>query len=506
MSSDRSLKVVLNARAAVIRNVAGVVVSLATVPLALRALGTVGYGTFQVLVSLGNLAAMTDVGLGLALLTRVGQLVGAKQHQQIRHTIGGALMVIAIVVALVASLSIAALALIDVPSLLKVPPELRGQAMNGFYVVLAAFAVRMPLSAFTSAHGGFQIGDRVLAWNVSGTLLAPIAMVVAATTTRRLDVAIGAQLAVSLLATIGAVRRGFQIEPSSRPSFTLSDLASGWALLKSGFFYYMLQLEVTIISGLDNLVIAKVIGVEAVAVYSVASRVISLAFSMVYSLGASFWGGVSQAIGHGDIPWIRSEAARLRRVGALWMAVFAGGFAAVGTPVIALWTGNRIQVSPYLLVALGGYFALLGHTMIDASILNGAEKIRQQIVTVGMDAALNLGLSVWLAHRIGYVGVGVGTLAAYTLCTFVPLQYFSWKLVVGGERPPFWTRALTTMVLSVAAGFGISQLLPRVVGGRLPAIIAGGVASLVATLALTRVIAGREGIQTLVRTFRRAAP
>ena len=506
MSRDRSLKVVLNARAAIIRNVAGVIVSLVTVPLALRALGTVGYGTFQVLVSLGNLAAMTDVGLGLALLTRVGQLAGAGQHQQIRHTIGGALAVIAMVVVLVASASVAILSSIDVLGLLKVPPELRQQAMAGLYVVLAAFAIRMPLSVFTSAHAGFQIGDRVVAWNVAGTLLAPIAMVAAATTTRRLDVAIGVQLAVSLAATIGAVQRGFRIEPASRPAFTLRDLAAGWAMLRSGFFYYMLQLEVTIISGLDNLVIARVIGVEAVAIYSVANRVISLAFSMVYSLGASFWGGVSQAVGHGDIPWIRSEATRLRRVGSLWMAVFAGGFAAVGVPVIALWTGNRIQVDPLLPIALGGYFALLGHTMIDASILNGAEKIRQQILTVALDAGLNLALSIWLAHRIGYVGVGFGTLIAYSLCTFVPMQYFSWRLVVGGERPPFWTRSLTTVVLSIACGFAINQLLPHVVSGRLAAVIVGGCASLAATLALTRILVGRDGVQTLVRTFRRAAP
>ena len=72
------------------------IVSLVTVPIVLRALGTEGYGTFQVIASLGNLAAMTDIGLGLALLTRVGQLAGAQEYLRIRHKfIGGALMVIA---------------------------------------------------------------------------------------------------------------------------------------------------------------------------------------------------------------------------------------------------------------------------------------------------------------------------------------------------------------------------------------------------------------------------
>jgi len=67
-SEDRTIRVARNTRAAVIRNMFAVIVSLVTVPVVLRALGTEGYGTFQVLMSLGNLAAMTDIGLGLALL------------------------------------------------------------------------------------------------------------------------------------------------------------------------------------------------------------------------------------------------------------------------------------------------------------------------------------------------------------------------------------------------------------------------------------------------------
>jgi O-antigen/teichoic acid export membrane protein len=238
----------------------------------------------------------------------------------------------------------------------------------------------------------------------------------------------------------------------------------------------------------------------------VAWRVISLLHSIVYSLGGSFWAGVSQAIGHGDIVWIRSEAARLRRLGTLWMAVFSGGFVAVGVPVIALWTGNRLQVSPLLLVVLGIYFALLGHTMIDMAILNGANKTRQQIVTVGLDATLNLGLSVFLAHRLGYVGVGLGTLVAYSLCSFGPLQYFSWRLVAEGSRPPFWTRSLSAMVLSVGGGFGIHLGLSRIVGlGRIGVTLLGGSASLLVTMALIRGITGAEGIDAFRASFRRTA-
>jgi O-antigen/teichoic acid export membrane protein len=394
---------------------------------------------------------------------------------------------------------------VDVPRFLKVPPALHEQARNGLYVVLGAFVLRMPLSVFSSAHAGLQISDRLVWWNVGGSMLASVAMVAAATATGRVDIAIAVQLALSLASTVCAVRLGCRIAPTTRPAFSARDLAVGWNLMRSGLVYYVLQLEVAIIGSIDNLVIAKVLGVESVALYSVAQRLISVAFSMVYSLGASFWGGVSHAIGTGDIPWIRTEAARLRKLGTLWMAVVAGGFTAVGVPFIDLWTGHRLLIDPWLPVALGTYFACLGHTMIDASILNGAEKIRQQVVTVGLDAGLNLGLSVWLARHIGYVGVGAGTAIAYLACTFLPLQIFSWRLVVRGPRPPFWTRSLSAAILAIGTGFVLDRFMTHTLGwGSLVRLLAGGVCSLLLTLLFIRTIVGRGGIDVLVRTFRSA--
>jgi O-antigen/teichoic acid export membrane protein len=143
--------------------------------------------------------------------------------------------------------------------------------------------------------------------------------------------------------------------------------------------------------------------------------------------------------------------------------------------------------------------------MIDASILNGAEKIRQQVITVGVDAGLNLMISIWLTYRVGYLGAGLGTLLSYLLCTFIPMQLFSWKLVVGGPRPAFWTRELSTMVLAIAIGFAINRIeahAPRL--GTLASALIGGTASLLSTLVLIRAIVGAQGIEALTRSLRRS--
>jgi hypothetical protein len=76
--------------------------------------------------------------------------------------------------------------------------------------------------------------------------------------------------------------------------------------------------------------------------------------------------------------------------------------------------------------------------------------------------------------------------------------------VTQGPRPPFWTRGLSTVALSVGCGYVIGWALPHAGRlGRLGAVAVGGCASLAVTLTLIWVIVGREGIEALRGSLRR---
>lgn len=485
-----------NAHAALLSNLIGLALGLVSVPLLLFALGTSAFGTLQVLLSLGNVIIVADAGIGLALRTRVGQLAGARQHDLIPRQVGSALAVVTFIALVLGGLGLALLARLDVSALLNTPQTLAGQTERGLAVVLATFVVRMPLSVLHSAHGGMQLQSRLLFWTVGGNVAASMASIGTALLTRRLDLALAIQASMQLAAGFGSAYAGCRLERCTRPAFSGFDARAGWALARAGFVFYLLQVEIFIIGGLDNLVVARVVGVEGVAIYSVAYRLISLAFSMVYSIGASFWNAVAEAFGASDYDWIHEASGRYRRLGTLTMAVLAAGYVAAAGPAITLWTGGRISVDPLLLIALGTYFALLGHTMIDTAILNGTGRVAGQVMTVGVDAAVNLTVSILAARHLGYVGVGLGTLTAYVLCSFVPLQILARRAMPGGWGF-FWTRELTATMACISAGAAIAWATTDVSGPPLAKLLATGVASLVCSIVLVRLLVGVEGVRAL---------
>jgi hypothetical protein len=84
------------------------------------------------------------------------------------------------------------------------------------------------------------------------------------------------------------------------------------------------------------------------------------------------------------------------------------------------------------------------------------------------------------------------------------MQYLSWKMVVGGERPPFWTPDLSAMIGAIASGAFMGQVILRASRwGELAPAILGGAASLGVTLLLIRMIVGPRGLAVLRSTLRR---
>ena len=216
--------------------------------------------------------------------------------------------------------------------------------MNGFYDrpggVRRAHAFRRSSRV---PMAGSRLAIRCIRWNISQRhrrLLPPwrsVALLTEANRSGRSGIQLAPVLVRRRWAPFVYPVSGFN--PLPIPLFNRQDLSRSVAsCLKSGFFYYLLQVELMVIGGLDNIVISKIVGVEAFSSRYTASRfkVITLPFSTDLLARRKLLGrSLSGAVGHNDYAWIRTEGARARRLGTLWMALFSGGFAAVGVQAIS---------------------------------------------------------------------------------------------------------------------------------------------------------------------------
>jgi O-antigen/teichoic acid export membrane protein len=104
---------------------------------------------------------------------------------------------------------------------------------------------------------------------------------------------------------------------------------------------------------------------------------------------------------------------------------------AVGQPLIRLWAGPGVVPPVSLLVALSLWTVYATFMTQVSYLLNAAEIVGPQVVMALAMAAVNLGVSLYLTHRIGIIGPVVGSLVAHLAVNGVPAVLIARRVLAG---------------------------------------------------------------------------
>jgi O-antigen/teichoic acid export membrane protein len=172
-------------------------------------------------------------------------------------------------------------------------------------------------------------------------------------------------------------------------------------LVKSGGLFFFLQIGVTVLGSVDNLIIVNYLGAATVAMYSVVQKLFQFSSQPSLMVNNGLWPAYANAKKHGDHNFIlqtfkRSMIFTLIVSGTLGlMLVF------FGRTIISYWTHGDLVV-PYTL--LGAYFIW---STIDAisnafgMYLNGLSILKPQVRGLVTLIALGLPLKVYLLSQFG---------------------------------------------------------------------------------------------------------
>jgi O-antigen/teichoic acid export membrane protein len=213
----------------------------------------------------------------------------------------------------------------------------------------------------------------------------------------------------------------------------------------------------------DNLVISRLIGVGAVAHYTVAATLILRFRQLCYGLSRTFMPATADPATTAER--LRELHFRGTRYNTLLIGCLGAVSAALAAPFFALWLGESYRGS-------GAIFALLmAANMVGMSqyvtnaVLTGLRHTRPLMISEIAGAAANLALSIGLVKAgLGLTGVALGT--------FIPMiARNAWLAVHGAStvRAPFGpylrriylpaavTIALTALVLRILVGLGWTE-------------------------------------------------
>jgi O-antigen/teichoic acid export membrane protein len=228
-----------------------------------------------------------------------------------------------------------------------------------------------------------------------------------------------------LLAT---VTNGFRLfmfrRPWLRPAWSEVRRGASGELLRSGFLFLVLQVAMAVSYSSDSVVIAQILGPEAVTQYSVPAKLFGLINTLTAIVTAPLWPAYAEALVKRDNVWIRktlSKSLFLLITAAIGMGIVLAVF---GRGIIEMWVGPKVHPSTLLLASLGVWSVITAASVPLAMLLNAANVIKFQVIVAIVASGLNISLSIFMTHRLGVAGVVLGSIVAQTIAVLIPYVLF----------------------------------------------------------------------------------
>lgn len=426
-----------------------IVVSILSIPIAVRYLGTESFGIWTTITTTLTMLLVLDLGVansltnfiseayarndpehagryattGLAVMTAISALLGATAWLLWPHLNWARLFHLSSAgeAGVVSLATAAALTLF----LLDLPARLSIKILGGYQEVRIA-------NVFAVVGGVANLAAIVLVVHLDAGLPA---MVVASS---------GAVVGADVLCLLWLV--GFH-KPWLRPRVRHLSGPAARRMMRSGSEFFILQIAGLVAFNTDNLVIAHYLGPAQVAPYSIAWKVAGYAPLVQSLLTPALWPAYSEAFSRGDLGWVRSTFRRTTWITMGTALGFSLLFAIGGRWLIRVWT-TRAVVPGETIVLLMCVWILINTFMSGTSTLlmaRGETRIQARLSL--LSALVNLALSIWLVRRVGSAGVILGTVLSYLGILVVPQTILAWN-VLQGEGPrrlglaPSWARRL----------------------------------------------------------------
>jgi O-antigen/teichoic acid export membrane protein len=203
----------------------------------------------------------------------------------------------------------------------------------------------------------------------------------------------------------------------------------------------------------DAIVIGICLDPSSVTYFAIAGRLIGYSKSLVRSATMVLtprFSVLDSLKEHAEIRGLLIYGTRI----SLWTTCFlTQGLILLGPSFIGIWMGERFQEisSPLLIILAAPLFLFLSQS-VSSRVLYGIGKVRPFAIIVGVNALINLGLSLVLVRYWGMEGVAMGTaipcciqpfLIAYIVCR--ETQVSKWEFFTKAYLTPLCGASIATV-------------------------------------------------------------
>lgn len=404
-----------------------VALSLVSVPIALDYLGKSQYGLWATISSVIGLLVFADLGVGNGVMNSAATANGRDDHAAVRRAVVSGVSVVLAAGALLLLSFMAIWPFVDWKSVLAIADQSAvSSAALAVLVLVVLFSLNMPISVIQKIQYGTQNGHWV---SISLTIAAVLGFIFILLTVNLgfgLVGMVASGILAAMLADLIVGWHFFRRFSNFRPRLSDWNYGEASQLLRIGLGFLVLQVGVSICYASDYIILAQIVGLEAVADFQVHQKLFSPLMFVAGMVLTPLWAAFADANSRGDIRWIKKTLV-VASVSMFLIGVLGGGLIFLLADWLMLhWLKGRIQADH--LLCLGFMFwvtvDLVGRSI--AMFLNGAGLLKQQLIIVLLFVPICIGLKIVLTHQMGSRGILLGTAIAWLV---VHLPAYTWLLI-----------------------------------------------------------------------------
>lgn len=428
-------------------------------PFVVNTLGSVYFGIWALTMQFTGYLFILDFGVRDSIVRYTARYRGLKQRHKLNRLLTTSLAIYA-PIALTAT-AVTAIGVAGFPHWFNISEEHVTEVRISLGLVGLTLAQGFLFNGFAGVLQGLQRFDVTNVIGVAGSVLRA-ALVVAALKMGYGIVGLAAvqfalSVAGSLLTTHYALlflrREGLDF----RPVWTTG--RRGRALVRRivGYSAYVFINNIAgkVIFSTDAVVIGIFLPVSSVTYYAIAGNLVGLLRAMVTATVWVLMPLVSHYAALRQFDDVRVLLIRASKTALLVALPLCVGFIVLGRDFVALWMGEEfapLAGEVLVILAVAEIFSSPQQAM--SAVLMGLNRHRVMALLRVAEAAVNLGLSVWLVKRLGLAGVALGTAIPSIVAVTVVLPMMVCR-VVGLPVRTYLLRAYagpTLAILPFAAG------------------------------------------------------
>jgi O-antigen/teichoic acid export membrane protein len=200
----------------------------------------------------------------------------------------------------------------------------------------------------------------------------------------------------------------------------------------------------------DNVVVGAILGPAAVTYYAIGGNLIDNSRGILTTLTSILIPMATSMDARGERAALQRLLVRATRSIFLVMYPLVVGFIVLGYPFIRLWMGAEYApISSRVLILLAVPLLFAPIQSVCGQVLYATNRHQFNSYIAIAHALVNLGISIYLAKRIGLLGVAWGTLLPALVVSAIILPWYTLRTLNISLSGFYWSAVLRTVLFTV---------------------------------------------------------